>query len=77
VLAITLKAKRRSFGTRATGAAEASSSWLSSLTSDTFANDRNQQLTHAAITGLVAVGVLLTAMVGYVLTRPTDLGRAR
>jgi hypothetical protein len=31
----------------------------------------------AAITGLVAVGVLLTAMVGYVLTRPTDLGRAR
>ena len=31
----------------------------------------------AAITGLIAVGVLLTAMVGYVLTRPTDLGRAR
>jgi hypothetical protein len=31
----------------------------------------------AAITGLVAVGVLLTAMVGYVLTRPTDLGRVR
>ena len=31
----------------------------------------------AAITGLVAVGVLLTAMVGYVLTRPTDLGPAR
>jgi hypothetical protein len=31
----------------------------------------------AAITGLVAVGVLLTAMVGYVLTRPTDLGRTR
>jgi hypothetical protein len=31
----------------------------------------------AAITGLVAVGALLTAMVGYVLTRPTDLGRAR
>ena len=31
----------------------------------------------AAITGLVVVGMLLTAMVGYVLTRPTDLGRAR
>ena len=31
----------------------------------------------AAITGLVAVGMLLTAMVGYVLTRPTDIGRAR
>ncbi len=31
----------------------------------------------AAITGLVAIGVLLTAMVGYVLTRPTDLGPAR
>ena len=31
----------------------------------------------AAIAGLVAVGVLLTAMVGYVLTRPTDLGRVR
>jgi hypothetical protein len=31
----------------------------------------------AAITGLVAIGVLLTAMVAYVLTRPTDLGRAR
>ena len=31
----------------------------------------------AAMTGLVAVGVLLTAMVGYVLTRPTDLGGAR
>jgi len=31
----------------------------------------------AAITGLIVVGVLLTAMVGYVLTRPTDLGRAR
>ena len=31
----------------------------------------------AAITGLIAVGVLLTAMDGYVLTRPTDLGRAR
>jgi hypothetical protein len=31
----------------------------------------------AAITGLVAVGVLMTAMVGYVLTRPTDLSRAR
>ena len=31
----------------------------------------------AAMTGLVAVGVLLTAMVGYVLTSPTDLGRAR
>jgi hypothetical protein len=31
----------------------------------------------SAITGLVAIGVLLTAMVGYVLTRPTDLGRAR
>ena len=31
----------------------------------------------AAITSLVAVGVLLTAMVGYVLSRPTDLGRAR
>ena len=31
----------------------------------------------AAITGLIAVGVLLTAMVGYVLTRPTDLDRAR
>jgi hypothetical protein len=31
----------------------------------------------AAITGLVAVGVLLTAMVGFVLTRPTDLGPAR
>jgi hypothetical protein len=31
----------------------------------------------AAITGLVVVGVLLTAMVTYVLTRPTDLGRAR
>lgn len=31
----------------------------------------------AAITGLIVVGALLTAMVGYVLTRPTDLGRAR
>jgi hypothetical protein len=31
----------------------------------------------AAVTGLNVVGVLLTAMVGYVLTRPTDLGRAR
>ena len=31
----------------------------------------------AAITGLVTIGVLLTAMVGYVLTRPTDLGPAR
>jgi hypothetical protein len=30
-----------------------------------------------AVTGLIVVGVLLTAMVGYVLTRPTDLGRAR
>ena len=30
-----------------------------------------------AITGLIVVGVLLTAMVGYVLTRPTDLGRSR
>lgn len=36
VLAITLKAKRRTFGPRATGAAEASSSWLSSLTSATI-----------------------------------------
>ena len=31
----------------------------------------------AAVTVLIVVGVLLTAMVGYVLTRPTDLGRAR
>jgi hypothetical protein len=31
----------------------------------------------AAITGLIAVGLLLTAMVGYVLTRPTDLGPTR
>ena len=31
---------------------------------------------NAAITGLVAVGVLLTAMIGYVLTRPTDLSPA-
>ena len=31
----------------------------------------------AAITGLIVVGALLTAMVGYVLTRPTDLGRTR
>ena len=30
-----------------------------------------------AITGLVAIGVLLTAMVGYMRTSPTDLGRAR
>jgi hypothetical protein len=30
-----------------------------------------------AITGLIVVGVLLTAMVGFVLTRPTDLGRSR
>ena len=31
----------------------------------------------AAVTGLIVVCVLLTAMVGYVLTRPTDLGRSR
>jgi hypothetical protein len=31
----------------------------------------------AAITGLIVVGVLLTAIVGYVLTRPTDLRRSR
>jgi hypothetical protein len=31
----------------------------------------------AAITGLIAVGALLTAMVGYVLSRPSDLGRSR
>lgn len=31
----------------------------------------------AAITGSIAVGVLLTAMVGYVLTRPSDLGPSR
>jgi hypothetical protein len=30
-----------------------------------------------AITGLIAIGVLLTAMVGYVLTRPSDLGPSR
>ena len=27
----------------------------------------------AAITGLIAVGVVLTAMVTYLLTRPSDL----
>jgi hypothetical protein len=31
----------------------------------------------AAITGLIVVGVLLTSIVGYVLTRPTDLRRTR
>ena len=41
---------------------------------------RNKPVTtdySAAITGLIAVGVLLTAMVGYVLTRPSDLGPVR
>jgi hypothetical protein len=36
VLAITLKAKRRSLGTRATGPSEAISSWLSPLTNSTL-----------------------------------------
>jgi hypothetical protein len=31
----------------------------------------------AAITGLIVVGVVLTTIVGYVLTRPTDLDRTR
>ncbi len=31
----------------------------------------------AAITGLIVVGVVLTTIVGYVLTRPTDLRRTR
>jgi hypothetical protein len=31
----------------------------------------------AAITGLIVVGVVLTTIVGYLLTRPTDLGRTR
>ncbi|MEY3757465.1 MAG: hypothetical protein RLZZ263_619, partial [Cyanobacteriota bacterium] len=31
----------------------------------------------AAIAGLVVVGLALTAMVGYVLTRPSDLGSAK
>jgi hypothetical protein len=31
----------------------------------------------APISGLVLVGVLLTAIVDYVLTRPTKLGRTR
>ena len=30
----------------------------------------------AAITGLIVVGLALTAMVGFVLTRPSDLGSA-
>jgi hypothetical protein len=31
----------------------------------------------AAITGLIVVGVVLTTIVGHVLTRPTDLRRTR
>jgi len=31
----------------------------------------------AAITGLIVVGVALITIVGYLLTRPTDLGRTR
>jgi len=31
----------------------------------------------AAVTGLIVVGVVLTAIVSYVLTRPTDLRRSR
>ena len=31
----------------------------------------------AAITGLIVVGVVLTTIVGYLLSRPIDLGRTR